>query len=172
MSLGKGRLKRNFAAYAQMEAFNVVMVPALAIWIGWPRTLVEGLALAATLVAVAGLLVVGTIYWRAVDRRLKLRDRAGFRRAMRFADQAERPMITATALAVIMTIVVLASAGPSRSAMVTAVMCLLAVLEYVNYYHFQLQIFDNLPDFRRFVATGRLKKSHMARDLTAFRRKV
>ena len=171
MSLGGGRLKRDFAAYSQLEAMNVMLVPGLAIWFGWPRTLVEALALISSIVATAGLLVVGTIYWRAVDRRLKARAPAGFADAMLFADQAERPMMLATIVATIMAVVAFTLVGLSRSVIVAGVMTLLAVLEYVNYYHRQLQVIDNAPDFRRLVVTGRLKKAHMARDLAAYRRR-
>jgi hypothetical protein len=41
----------------------------------------------------------------------------------------------------------------------------LAVLEYVNYYHRQLQHFDNKADFRRMLAGKGFRQSWMARDL-------
>ena len=43
----------------------------------------------------------------------------------------------------------------------------LAVLEYVNYYHRQLQHFDNREDFRRLLAGKGFRKSWLARDLEA-----
>jgi hypothetical protein len=42
---------------------------------------------------------------------------------------------------------------------------ILAALEYVNYYHRQLQHFDNREDFRRLLAGKGFRKSWLARDL-------
>jgi hypothetical protein len=43
----------------------------------------------------------------------------------------------------------------------------LAALEYVNYYHRQLQHFDSWADFKRLLAGKGFRKSWMARDLEA-----
>jgi hypothetical protein len=48
-------------------------------------------------------------------------------------------------------------------------MALLALLEYVNYYRWQLQYFDHLPDFRALVKRRRLKRAHMARAIKRWR---
>jgi hypothetical protein len=40
---------------------------------------------------------------------------------------------------------------------------LLAVLEYVNYYHVQLNHFDNAADFRRLLSGKGFRKPHLAR---------
>ena len=45
----------------------------------------------------------------------------------------------------------------------------MAVLEYVNYYHRQIQHFDNKADFRRMLAGKGFRQSWMARDLAAVR---
>jgi hypothetical protein len=41
----------------------------------------------------------------------------------------------------------------------------LAALEYINYYHRQLQHFDNREDFQRLLSGKGFRKSWMARDL-------
>ncbi|MEN9392769.1 MAG: hypothetical protein RLZZ104_1112, partial [Pseudomonadota bacterium] len=46
----------------------------------------------------------------------------------------------------------------------------LAVLEYINYYHRQLQHFDNGEDFQRLLAGKGFRKSWMARDIEALNR--
>jgi hypothetical protein len=51
----------------------------------------------------------------------------------------------------------------------TAGMALLALLEYINYYRWQLQYFDHLPDFRALVKRRRLKRAHMARAIKRWR---
>ena len=46
---------------------------------------------------------------------------------------------------------------------------LLALAEYVNYYHRQLQHFDNWPDFRRLMTGKGFRPAKMAVDLAAWR---
>jgi hypothetical protein len=48
-------------------------------------------------------------------------------------------------------------------------MTTLAVLEYVNYYRFQLQYFDHAPDFAALLKRRTLKRAHMARDIAEWR---
>lgn len=162
-------MKRNFAAYAQMEAANVVLVPGLALWLGWPRTMFEVIAMFVSVIAVAGLLVVGAVFWRAIDRRLKLRDRQTFASAMAIADVAQRPMAIAVFGSGIAVVVAFVAEGATRSVIAAATLSLLAALEFVNYYHRQLQIFDNPADFKRLLATWQFKRAHLARELAAFR---
>ncbi len=46
----------------------------------------------------------------------------------------------------------------------------LATLEYVNYFHVQLQNFDHAADIKRLTNGGGLRRAHMAKDLAAFRK--
>jgi len=165
------RLKRNFRAYAAMEGANVILVPGLALWLGWPRSATETAAITLSIVAAAGLLVVGTLFWRALDRRLKGRDNGSFERAMKFADAAQRPMAMFTGASVVGAIAAFASHGASRAAIAAGLLSFLALLEYVNYYHRQLQVFDNAADLRRLLATGRFKRARLARGLAAYRKR-
>jgi hypothetical protein len=59
--------------------------------------------------------------------------------------------------------------GWSRSVIAGAGLWLLAALEYVNYYHRQLQYFDNMADLKHLLTGRGLKPAHMARDLAAWR---
>ena len=56
------------------------------------------------------------------------------------------------------------SAGLADRNVATAC-AVLAVLEYVNYYHRQLQHFDSREDFRRLLSGKGFRKSWLARDL-------
>jgi hypothetical protein len=51
-----------------------------------------------------------------------------------------------------------------------AVLLLLAVLDYVNYYHVQLQHFDHPPDWRRLVSGRGFRPSHLARQIARWKR--
>jgi hypothetical protein len=61
--------------------------------------------------------------------------------------------------------------GWTTPVIAAAVLILLAALEYVNYYHRQLQHFDCWSDFKRLISTRQLRPSHMARDLAAHRKR-
>ena len=169
MTLRRGKLKRDFGAYAKMEAANIFLVPGLALWFGWPRLVAEIIAIGLAVAACAGLLLVGTIFWRAIDQRLKGGDTPAFDRAMAFADSAERPMAIVTVAASVAVAVAFVRHGATSAIIAAASLTLLAVLEYVNYYHRQLQVIDNLADFKRLFATRTFKRAHMARELAAYR---
>ena len=52
-----------------MEAANIVFVPGFALYFGMPRDWLEAPAFGAAARATMGYLVVGTFYWRGVERR-------------------------------------------------------------------------------------------------------
>ena len=147
------------------------MVPAAALFLGFPRDALEALAIGLAIVAVAGLLIVGTAFWRGVDRRVRFGDRRLAERALDLAERVEKPLIAASGLAIAATLVAFFTNGWTASVIASAVLSLLAVLEYINYYQRQLQHFDNVADFKRLITGKGLKTSHMARDL-AVRRKA
>ena len=165
---GRRKRLRNFRNYATMEALNVVLVPAIALYLGWPSSAAEAVAMVLAILPTSGLLLVGTVYWNAVDRRLK-GDRRPLERACAMAHRAERPLLALIVAAAIATVAAFAMRGWSATVIAALVLTLLAVLEYVNYYKVQLQHFDNLADLRR-LFTGRFRRSHFARDLAAYRR--
>lgn len=162
---------RNFGTYAKMEAANVVLVPGLALWAGWPRHPAEAAATMLAVAACAGLLVIGTLYWTGVDRRLRT-GKAALDRALAVADRLERPLLVLTAIAALAIAVAALLHGFSVSVIAAIVLTVLAVLEYVNYYHRQLQHFDNWADVRRLLTGKAGRPSHMARDLIAYRGRV
>jgi hypothetical protein len=167
------RPPRNLANYWKMEAANVLFVPAFALWLGFPRHATEAVAIILAIVAAAGFLIVGAAYWRAVDRRVRLGDGGVTARALALADRLEKPLLVVTALALVATLAALAVHGWSRTVIAAACLSLLAALEYINYYHRQLQHFDNMADLKRLFAGRGMKPAHMGRELAAWRaRKV
>ncbi len=164
------RPPRNLDGYWKMEAGNVLFVPGLALAIGFPSGMIEALAIGLAIIATAGLLVVGTLFWRGVDRRLRFGDRGAAERALELADRVEKPLVVAGVGAVAATLVALFHKGWTPAVIAAALLSLLAALEYVNYYHRQLQHFDNRADFKRLLAGRGARTSHVARDLAALRR--
>jgi hypothetical protein len=164
------RPPRNFHAYWKMEAANVGFVPLFAWWLGPPRDAIEWLAFVPAAIATMGFLVVGTLFWRGVDYRLRRRDRSVAPRALAFADRVERPLLIVLAAAFIASVAALARNGWTPAVIAALAMTALAALEYVNYYHKQLQHFDNRADVKRLLSGRGGRASHMARDLSAWRR--
>jgi hypothetical protein len=115
--------------------------------------------------------MIGAAYWRAVDQRLRRADRILLDRVLALADAVERPLLLLTGAAVIALVYSILVHGWTAPVIAAAVLTLLAALEYVNYYHRQLQHFDRWSDFKRLVSARRLRPSHMARALAAHRRK-
>jgi hypothetical protein len=164
------RSPRNFGSYALMEAVSVVLVPAAALGLAPPTKPVEILLMAVAIGACAGFLLVGAAYWRALDHRLRRANRTLLARVLAFADVVEAPLLLLTGAAAIALIYALWLVGWTTPVIAAAVLILLAALEYVNYYHRQLQHFDRWSDFKRLISTRQLRPSHMARGLAAHRK--
>jgi hypothetical protein len=164
------KLPRQFGKYAALEAGNMIILPAVALKFGWPGSAIEAVALGLTITAAAGFLFIGALYWRGLDRRLRTGDGWAHKQALGFAGRAEWPLLVLTALATVAFAGALTMSGWTPPVIAAGAMSLLGWLEYINYYHRQLQHFDNWADFHRLVTTRRLKRAHMARDLAAFRR--
>jgi hypothetical protein len=152
-----------------MEAANVLFVPGIALALGWPRQAIEATAIVLAIIAAGGFLIVGAAYWRAVDRRVRFGDIGVTSRALALADRLEKPLLLAAALALMATLAALALHGWSRTVIAAGGLWLLAVLEYINYYHRQLQHFDNMADLKRLLAGRGMKAAHMGRELAAWR---
>ncbi len=163
-------LEKRLSSYWQLEAMNVALVPmavlisaiSLGDQIRWP--------LLVCLAANAVLLVIGSCYWRIEYLRLRGQQEPYDTWLPRLA-AAEPLAVVSTGLAVISFIADVLSMGAVSGATswLTAGMALLALLEYVNYYRWQLQYFDHLPDFRALVKRKRLKRAHMARAIQRWR---
>lgn len=155
--------------YWKMEAGNVLILP-LAI------LLVSGGALSwvslVPIAAMMAMLVIGAIYWRGKVRQIKgqVQDWVGL---LRLIARLRLPVLALTVAGCVAAFTGwimpdLARGTADRwSATVSAV---LAVLEYVNYYHRQLQHFDNRADFKRMLAGKGFRPSWMARDLASLGR--
>jgi len=162
-------LLKRLDPYWKMEAANVPLVPALLLWLNQGRiSLVTAVPMAATTL----LLVIGALYWRGKVRRLR-GDGRNFTGLLRAIGVWQRPALVLTLLGCLTALggwlVPAWSAGLADRNIATGC-AILAVLEYVNYYHRQLQHFDNRDDFQRLLAGKGFRKSWMARDLEALRK--
>lgn len=127
---------------------------------GLPVTVVNSLGFA----LFAILLAQGALYWMAKLRQLRESALLPGTRAFLIARATDVPLLVA-GLAVTGSAV---AADPGRDSWPGLVFALVAVLEYVNYFHVQL-MHDTVADLRRLMATGP-RRSHLARDLARRRR--
>ena len=154
---------RRLAWYWQAEAANVVLVPALMVWLSKGQL---GLPAVLAILPMCALLVAGTTYLRGKYRQLT----AGvpLDRALAWLAAAQMPLLAGTLVA----LATLAWAwldpaltrGLAERWVITAA-AILAALEYVNYYHRQLQHFDNASDLRRLMTGRGFRPSQLRRDL-------
>lgn len=162
---------RDFREYAKLEAFNVVAVPGVVVFIVPPNDTLEFSILTIAILACASFLIVGALYWWAKDKRLKRSDRQAMPRVLSIADRVEKPLLLLTGLALLAVVYGVVTLGFTGTVIGAIILVALAVLEYVNYYHYQLMNFDQKSDFLRLIRTRSLRRAHLARDLAGYRAK-
>ena len=162
-SSGRERLIKRLSGYWKMEAANALVVPAAMVFLSSGRI---GVASLVAMLPMVGLLIVGAAYWYA-----KLHQLASSRSPdalLRRIGALETPLLIATMLAVgaavaAWTIEGVATGLPDR--IVASIAAALAALEYVNYYHRQLQHFDHMADWKRLLSGKGFRKSQLRHDL-------
>ena len=162
------RMAAHLSSYWKMEASAVVLLPMIMVWLtearlGWP-----------TVIACAPMmlmLAIGAAYWRGKLQRIAQPD-YDFKSLIQTIASLKIPALTLTVLAVLSTMTVwlvqdYAVGLPDKACATIATV--LAALEYVNYYHRQLQHFDNRADFKRLLSGKGFRKSQMARDIESLK---
>lgn len=164
------RLATRLRKYWQLEAINIAGLPFGVLMMVWYANGTPNLVLAFTFLANGVLLAIGACYWRIVLHKVE-GDPAPFARWLPRLAAAEPFALIVTALAVLITgyDLVTGERGWTPERIAAAAMTTLAVLEYVNYYRFQLQYFDHKPDLVALVKRKTLRQAHMARDIAEWR---
>ena len=166
-----GRVAKRLAWYWQVEVGNALLIPAFVVFavraygdgVEWPTMV--------ALLPVIGLLVIGGLYWRGKLNQLR-GDASALDPALALADRAQRGLLVLTALALALGIGAFILTIPGSDAVnrwAALIASLLALAEYVNYYHRQLQHFDNWADFKRLLTGKGFRPAKMAVDLAAWR---
>jgi hypothetical protein len=167
MSAAAHRLRN----YWKLEAYNAVLIPALAAYIVLSSggTLTAALVLSA--LACSFLLVIGAIVLRMMLR--KARGEVDATRGwIPLLIRLRWPAIILCSAAAVALGIEWITEGPQLSAqfVTPAVLLLLAVLEYINYYHVQLQHCDHAPDWRRLISGRGFRQSHLGREIGRWKR--
>ena len=154
-----------------MEVANAAIIPGIAIYLAHAADSVLGLLTWTSFVPMCGLLLLGGLYWRGKLQVLE-GSKEGLHRLLATADKVQMPLLAASAICFVAVISswFVPALSVSLADRVAATVCAsLAVLEYVNYYHRQLQHFDHLADLRRLFAGRGFRAAQMAEDLRRFR---
>lgn len=162
---------RRLNTYWKIEAGNVVLIPALAVYLVLRSGGKVSTALVLSGLACSFLLVIGTVVLRMMLRRARGEARAN----ADWIPLLARMRWPAIGLCVAAAIAngadwISGNAELSAQFVAPAVLLLLAVLEYINYYHFQLQHFDHAPDWQRLVSGRGFRRSHLAREIERWKR--
>lgn len=169
MPSNAAKLRQRLSGYWKLEAGNVALMPVfLAMLTSWSPSRITLFSF----VPMMFLLVIGAYYWRAKLKQLETR-RHAVGSAMRLISYSQVPALLLTLFAIGAVVYGWAVPGLFNSGADKAVATFaatLSVLEYVNYYHRQLQHFDHGPDFKRLLAGNGLRRSQMAKDLDTYRR--
>lgn len=159
----RAKLLHRLSWYWQVEAANVVLMPLIMVVLSKAQL---GPLAALAIAAMSGMLVVGTIYLRSKYRQVAFGEPID--RALKIVMAAQVPMLASC----LMALGIMAwgwlqpgtTHGLAERWVITAA-AVLAALEYINYYHRQLQHFDNAGDWRRLLSGRGFRKSQLRRDL-------
>jgi hypothetical protein len=162
-------LRRHLARYWKMEAGNVLLVPLMVWAMVWSAGDRPDAAMALGAAACSWLLVIGTAAWLLVLAGLD-GEPARAARLVAFCARAEIPALLLLAAATIAAGQGVISAGWPPRHIAAVGLTLLGWLEYVNYYHWQLQNFESAIDARRLAAGRGVRRAHMGRAVRAWRR--
>jgi hypothetical protein len=118
------------------------------------------------------MLAIGALYWRASLKRLQ-GDPKPMAYWMGWFAGLQRFVLVFLFLAFGAAIIDIWDAQAVTTARIAIwALVILAIAEYINYYHIQLQHFDHAADFKRLMSGRGFRQSHMARDLRAYRSRL
>ena len=162
---------RRLTTYWKIEAFNVVLIPAVAAFLVLRSGGTISVALVLSGLACSFLLVIGTIVLRMMLRRA-CGDANAIEDQVPLLLQMRWPAIGLCVAAAVALGVECINIGPRLSTqfVMPAVLLILALLEYINYYHVQLQHFDHAADWKRLISGRGFRRSHLAREIERWKR--
>lgn len=172
-SARRDKLLKRLKPYWMMEGANVLLMPLIAWFL--ITFVAKGqitVAVIAAMLATSFLLVVGTFAWKMVVDGLE-GNSTSEEQWTPWLDLARWPAMLLTILALIATAAEAFSTLPRFSASLigASLLCLLAILEFVNYYHVQLQHFDHAEDFQRLLSGKGFRQSHLSKSIRAYRQR-
>lgn len=156
--------------YWQLELLNAVLLPIGAVLLSFSYGPL-GIASLIAIGAMVGLLIAGGVYWRAKLHALSRKQPPD--RTIAALARAQAPLLLltlATVAAAVASLALPSARASSYDAIIASTAATLAVLEYVNYYHVQLQHFDHWADFQRLLTGRGFRRSKLREDIEHLRR--
>lgn len=170
----RAKIETRLSSYWKMEIGNVILVPIAMIFFAQIAGSPVGWVSLFTMIPMCGLLVVGGLYWRGKHQQLT-KDRTLLDSTLKLAHQTQVPLLILTILA---SLIAALAWGPfpftkgTGDRIVATIAAVLAALEYINYYHRQVQHFDHMTDFKRLITGRGFRPSQMSQDLRQWRAKA
>lgn len=160
--------RRHLTKYWKMEAGNVLLIPAMGCAMLWSGDVTPDVAAIAAMTACSLLLVIGAAAWRMALAGLD-GDTALAEKLTTACAWAEWPSLAVLVFATAMATASVVEGGWRPNSFAAAGFTLMGWLEYVNYYHVQLQNFDSAIDLKRLQAGRGLRSAHLGRAVRAWR---
>lgn len=166
----RAKIEQRLSGYWKMEAANVVFIPAVVAFLASSLDWRLGIASIGPFVPVCLLLGIGAQYWRV--KLEQVQSGSALPRTIGMIARLRLPSFVLSILSVGLTLAAWIAPGVALSQAdrwVSTVLTLLAVAEYVNYYHRQVQHFDHWPDLKRLLSGRGFRRSQMALDIARWR---
>ena len=165
----RGVLVKRLRSYWKMEAANVLFVPAFAVYLVHSGGDEIGWLLIVAMLSASALLIAGSVALRAHYLTVA-GDGGAMARVVPVLARSQLPLALLSVAGVLAAGVLhWQEAAWTPSVIAAWVLSALATLEYVNYYHIQLQHFDHAPDRARLLAGKGFRASHLARAIRRYR---
>lgn len=161
-------LRRHLTKYWKMEAGNVLLIPSMGCAMLWSGGVTPDAAAIAGMAACSLLLVIGAAAWRLALAGLD-GDTALAEKLTAACAWAEWPALAVLVLATALASASVIEGGWRPNSFAAVGFTLMGWLEYVNYYHVQLQNFDSTIDLKRLQAGRGLRRAHLGRAVRAWR---
>lgn len=162
-SASRDALIKRLSGYWKMEAGNALLMPAIIVWLASAQ--ISWLT-AFTFVPMVALLAIGAIYWKA--KLEQIADGADISPVVKSLARWQWPMLilSLAALGAMIALWSVPSLAKGRADQWAATAAaVLAALEYVNYYHRQLQHFDHPADWKRLLSGKGFRRSQLREDI-------
>ncbi|TRD11144.1 hypothetical protein FGU71_04275 [Erythrobacter insulae] len=162
-STARQKLISRLTGYWRIEAANALLVPVFMVLVADGRI---GVGSIAAILPMMALLIIGAAYWRAKLHQIEHGTSPD--KTVKWIAALDFPMAIASAVAIAVCISLWSIDGlavGTADRWVATAAAVLAALEYINYYHRQLQHFDHWADWKRLIAGGGFRKSQLRQDI-------
>ncbi|MGB0906588.1 MAG: hypothetical protein ACPGVT_03760 [Maricaulaceae bacterium] len=167
----RAEISKRLKMYYQCELMNVVLMPGTMFGYAIYKGQKIGWTSVAACVPMCTLLLIGGLYWLAKYKAIHGK-RTLLPKVMARASVLQWPLCIMSVAAFALVIAVWVVPGITHSTgdkAITSFAGIMALLEYINYYHRQLQHFDRAADFKRLLAGKGFRPAQMAVDLRKWR---